>query len=247
MTFSSTLHLSIVENLTLARRQVVYFLSLLLCLYCSPLTGAEPGTDTTGKLQQVILAEWQRLGSSENAEVSFPALSGGFSLPDCATEPALNFVRHLQPGRNGVEVSCSDPFWQQFLAFELHVFAPVVVLQEALPADTELRPEHLQAVILDTSELNQGYFTEPEDLAGMQTKRPLRTGTPLSEDMVRPVNLIERGQTVKVLLNKPGISIVVEGVALSDGYAGERIRVRNLTSGKTLYAEVVSSQVVRIQ
>lgn len=253
MTFLPVFKLSIVDNRRCVRRLTVYFLSLLLCPLLS--ARAAPASEDAGAseqttesaLQRQILEEWQRLGGDDSAEVSFPALSSDLSLPDCPAGPEITYVRHLQPGRNGAEIRCSEPFWQQFIAFELLVYSEVMVLKEALPSDTELQPEHLLAVILDTSGMTQGYYTDPAQLTGMRTRRPLRTGAPLTPDMLRPVDLIERGQVVKVRLNKPGIHIVVEGTALSDGHAGEKIRVRNLNSGKTLYAEVISSSVVEIR
>ena len=257
MTFSHSHTLSIAQNRSCARSHKVYFLTLLLCAVF--LAGASPvlaeaspamteaaGESTADTVTAYIKAEWQALGGDPEDTVSFPALGKGLSLPACQTTPEVGFVRHLQPGRNGAEVRCSQPFWQQFIAFELHVYGPVLVLKEALPADTQLTTEHFQTVILDTSGLSQGYYSDPATLLGMQSRRPLRAGTPISPDMLRPVNLIERGQAVKVRLNKPGIRIVMEGTALSDGHAGERIRVRNLSSGKILYAEVINSSVVEI-
>lgn len=251
MTFSDFLTISIAQNLSYARRHKVYFLTLLLCAVilstAQPVMAETRENLTSDAVTRHILGEWKKRGGSEDDDVSFPALGNGLSLPGCQTEPDVSFVRHLQPGRNGAEVKCSQPFWQQFIAFELHVYEEVMVMKEALPADTELTPEHLKAVILDTSGLTQGYFSSAGQLAGMQSRRPLRAGTPLTPDMLRPVNLIERGQAVKVRLNKPGIRIVLEGTALSDGHAGERIRVRNLSSGKMLYAEVISNSVVEIR
>ncbi len=251
MTFSYLHTISIAQNLSCARRHKVYFLTLLLCAVilatALPVMAETHENLTADAVTHHILNEWKKRGGSEDDNVSFPALGNGLSLPDCQSEPDVSFVRHLQPGRNGAEVRCSNPFWQQFIAFELHVYGQVMVLSEALPADTELTPGYLKAVILDTSGLTQGYFTSAEQLIGMQSRRPLRAGTPLTPDMLRPVNLIERGQAVKVRLNKPGIRIVLEGTALSDGHAGERIRVRNLSSGKMLYAEVINSSVVEIR
>jgi len=60
-------------------------------------------------------------------------------------------------------------------------------------------------------------------------------------------DLVERGQPVTVRLDRPGLSIEIEGEALSDGHLGERIRVKNSRSGKTLFAEVIASGLVQVQ
>jgi flagella basal body P-ring formation protein FlgA len=57
---------------------------------------------------------------------------------------------------------------------------------------------------------------------------------------------INRGEPVRMQLQVGGLSLNGQGLALESGAAGERIRVRNLSSQAVLEAEVVGPGLVRV-
>ncbi|CCU72996.1 MULTISPECIES: flagellar basal body P-ring formation chaperone FlgA [Thalassolituus] len=194
-----------------------------------------------------ILAQWQSLTTEEQeAEVSFPSISPQYDLPDCREEPTIDLMRPLQPGRNGIELRCADPYWVQNLALQLHIYREVAVLQNPIKNGEILQPEHVSLIRYDTGELGKGFYLTLTDVVGSEAKRSLRTGTVISPDMIEAADIISRGQPVTIRLKRPGIRIEMAGTALTDGHLGEHIRVRNDRSQKILSAEVLGADLVQI-
>ena len=71
-----------------------------------------------------------------------------------------------------------------------------------------------------------------------------RTPTPTASD---PSVLIRRGQRVQLVVEVNGMRIMATAVPLDLGRRGEKIRVRNVDSGKVLVGTVVSAQTVEVQ
>ncbi|MEK9711535.1 MAG: flagellar basal body P-ring formation chaperone FlgA [Thalassolituus sp.] len=194
------------------------------------------------------MIKWISVGGERTStEVVFPSLSSEYRLPDCNSAPEINVVRHLQPGRNGIEVSCSQPFWRQSVAVELQIYKNVVTVDGTILRDTVISADQLRLSRMDTTGLHQGFFDSIEDVAGTLSRRTLRQGTPVTPDMLDQPDLIERGQPLVIRLNRPGIKIEIKGEALSDGHLGEGIRVRNVQSGAIVFAEVIGDGLVQVR
>lgn len=244
MTSFNLSSMSIVENNKCAQLFAAFFV-LLFSTLSSAVSSAD---EWNASLRSDILAHWQTLGGDpELSEVSFPTLTPGYTLPACEHSRTLTFIRNLQPGRNGIELTCSSPYWKQSMAIELHVYDMVIVIKEGVIRDRPINADQLTRVRMDTSSLHQGYFNEATQVVGMMARRTIRKGTPLTPDMVEPFDIVERGQPLTIKLSRPGISIEMKGKALSSGSLGEHIRVKNEQSGSTVFAEIIGDGLVQIQ
>jgi flagella basal body P-ring formation protein FlgA len=87
---------------------------------------------------------------------------------------------------------------------------------------------------------------DPGMVIGMQLKRQLQPGVPIPVDELMLPTQINRGEPVRMQLQVGGLSLNGQGLALESGAAGERIRVRNLSSQAVLEAEVVGPGLVRV-
>lgn len=240
MTSFSLASLSIVEN----RRSAGVLFAFLLWSLSAVSEAGNSLDDVTAELEN----RWIALGGdAEASEFEYPSISPGYQLPGCDGPLDVNVVRHLQPGRNGVEVSCAAPFWRQSFAVELKVFANVVTADADIRRDTIINAGQLRISRLDTSDLHKGYFSNIDAVSGMLSKRTLRQGTPVTPDMVDLPDLVQRGQLLKIRLVRPGIQVEMKGEALARGHLGEHIRVRNTQSGATLFAEVIGDGLVQVQ
>ncbi len=194
-----------------------------------------------------ILAQWRSLTTDEqDAEVSYPSVSPQYVLPSCADEPNIELIRPLQPGRNGIELRCADPYWVQNLALQLHIYRDVAVLQNPIKNGEIIQPEHVSMIRYDTGELGKGFYLTLAEVIGTEARRSLRTGTVISPDMIEAADIIARGQPVTIRLKRPGIHIEMAGTALTDGHLGEHIRVRNDRSQKILSAKVLRAGLVQV-
>ena len=87
---------------------------------------------------------------------------------------------------------------------------------------------------------------DPAAIIGMQVKRQLPAGAPIALADLMPPTQITRGDPVRMQLQVGALSLIGQGLALESGAAGERIRVRNISSQAVIEAEVVTPGVVRV-
>ncbi len=89
----------------------------------------------------------------------------------------------------------------------------------------------------DVTFQNRG-FTSASDMSfpsrvdGMRLKRSVRAGQVITASMLEKASVVERNKSVTLVANGPGISVSCPGKALQDGAPGDRIRVKNESSGR---------------
>lgn len=217
----------------------------ILCLLVPCLCQANWQTELT----EHLIEEWkQSLGGtlSGRVAISFPGLNQNYQLPDCSHAPNNVWKRPVQPGRNQLLLHCESPRWQQHLAARIHQWTAVAILTQPVQSDVLLTKDSVRFVEKDLGELQQGYFTHWSQLRGQTLKRPLRTGTVLTPNMVQGELLIHRGDLLVIQIERRGIRLETKGIALAKGRLGESIKVRNQRSGKVLAATVMASNRVRV-
>ncbi|TGN54318.1 flagellar basal body P-ring formation protein FlgA [Paracoccus liaowanqingii] len=110
-----------------------------------------------------------------------------------------------------------------------------------LPAGSVIAAADLTVIDTDRPGL-----TDPSAAIGMQTRITVYEGRPLHANMLRPPRLITRNQVVRLSFQRGALRIDTEGRALSDGAAGELIRVMNMGSRSTVSAQVMSDGTLEV-
>jgi flagella basal body P-ring formation protein FlgA len=111
----------------------------------------------------------------------------------------------------------------------------------AVPGPDDIRIARVRIALVHTD-----VARDPAMVIGMQMKRQIQAGAPIAlSDMMQPTQ-ITRGDPVRLRLQVGGLSLTGQGTALESGAAGERIRVRNVSSQAVLEAEVVGPGEVRV-
>ena len=84
------------------------------------------------------------------------------------------------------------------------------------------------------------------DAIGMQVKRQIAAGQPLDVGALMRPALVQKGSTVQMVLDSPGIALTAQGQAMEAGAIGERIRLLNPVSHAIVEAEVIGPGRVRV-
>ncbi len=79
-----------------------------------------------------------------------------------------------------------------------------------------------------------------------EATRSLRRGQPLTQQMIRPPLMIRRKERVRMFFRQAGLELSALGIAQEDGRRGQRIRLRNLKSGKMIMGRVTRPGHVRV-
>lgn len=225
------------------------FPALLLLLYI--LTGQAQELESLEAIRQAaenfVLSQ---INDSSLREVQANAASMDSRLRLAACPAPLETFRTGQPGmllRNTVGVRCSgEQSWTIYVPVTLSALIDVVYTARPLVRGSILQAGDLELRQQPLNGLTANQLHSLEGLDGMEVTRALAAGQALNLNSLRARALIERGQEVVILAREAGIEVRMSGTALASGSFGERIPVRNLSSGKTIEAAVIEPGMVAV-
>jgi len=116
--------------------------------------------------------------------------------------------------------------------------AETVVAARTIRAQQILAPEDLRLVA------GEGAVADPADVIGLEARRTLYAGRPVSLDDLGPPAIVERNEIVPLAYSRGGLQILSEGRALARGGVGEVIRVMNLASRTTIQGRITAEGLV---
>ena len=116
--------------------------------------------------------------------------------------------------------------------------AETVVAARTIRAQQILAPEDLRRVA------GEGAVADPADVIGLEARRTLYAGRPVSLDDLGPPAIVERNEIVPLAYSRGGLQILSEGRALARGGVGEVIRVMNLASRTTIQGRITAEGLV---
>lgn len=210
--------------------------SLLALAACAGIAHAAADLQSLDQIAQTAEREALRLtavdaaaGARAVARPPDPRLR----LPRCPTPLAARASAGYPRGaRLSIAVSCADPAWQVYVAVNLHAQTGVVVAARPLAARSVVGSGDITIKEHDIANLPAGYVTDPTAVVGRTLRRPLALGEPVQGNQLLAQTLIERGQLVTLYWQAAGLRVTARGEARSAAAADDRIRVRNLSSGR---------------
>lgn len=195
---------------------------------------------------EFLRAQMKESGSDYKIEVAMP--DSRMQLSRCR-QPLEVFVQSggIDKGALSVGVRCRDQApWTLYTLAQVKQFRDVVVLARPVERGAAITPEDLAKRSQDVSQLRQGYLTSFDDALKTQATRPLPAGAILHNGVLTQPKLVQRGQTVAIVAQSDTLDIRMQGKALMDGTAGQRIRVRNDKSTRIVDGIVVAPGVVQV-
>lgn len=132
------------------------------------------------------------------------------------------------------------------LGLQVQWFQPVRISAQTIKRGEILSDDMFAIMKRELKTLADPPLSVDADLGGLEAARTIREGITLTESLVQPEQLVERGDRVTIVYDNGVLLITAKGEAREDGSKGELIRVRNLSTRKTIYAEVQDEQSVKI-
>ncbi|WP_038050818.1 flagellar basal body P-ring formation chaperone FlgA [Thioalkalivibrio sp. ALJ1] len=150
-------------------------------------------------------------------------------------------------GNTAVHLQCAGPVtWQLYVPATVERYAEVLVASRNLPRQHTLTNGDLRYQRIETSRHAGSYHEDKSDLVGQQTRRSIRPGQIIGTQHVTQREIVSRGQRVTILAENGSIAIRMQGEALENGTLGDRIRVKNASSGRIVEGEIMPSGHVRV-
>lgn len=150
-------------------------------------------------------------------------------------------------GRVSVGIRCKgEQSWTIYTSALVKLFKEVVILSQTLGRETEILPHHLTLKKVDISTLRTGYLLSPKQAVGKKLKRLQQAGSVVNQRQLVTPFLVKKGRMVTIIAATKKLSIRMSGKALSNGAKGDRIKIKNIKSGKIIEAKVIADGLVKI-
>ena len=115
-----------------------------------------------------------------------------------------------------------------------------VAVHRMMPGDV-IAAADIQMARLRANAIRGEVAQVPAQAIGMAMRHPVGPGAPLlMADLGHPL-IVQKGESVQMRLDTPGIAVLAQGVAMDSGAMGERVRVLNVQSRAVVDAEVAGN------
>jgi flagella basal body P-ring formation protein FlgA len=125
-------------------------------------------------------------------------------------------------------------------------FADVLVATDKIQRHQSLSEQQFELKRTDVTSLREQPVISFAELTGYRAKRNLRMGSILTSGALEPVPDIDVGGEVTIVFSDSWGTITVPGQVMETGRIGDRVRVKNLASGKIVLATVTSDKSVEV-
>lgn len=224
-------------------------LSLCLLLLASPLaaiaTTFHPLETIQENVQSFVKASLDPAGQYQ---INSAQIDPRLQLPLCSEKLEI-FPQsgNIRPGRNTLGIRCpGSDNWTIYSTVVIKSFEAVLVLTKQLSRNDKINLEHFTTETRDTSTLQVGYLTDPNNVINKQATRFIPAGSVLYRFHYSEPTLVKRGERVSIQSGKPGLLITSAGVAMMDGIKGQQINVKNVSSQRVIQATVVNQGLVNV-
>lgn len=130
-------------------------------------------------------------------------------------------------GQVSVGLRCLGPSrWNIFVPVQIAIESNYVASAQALPAGQPLQPGDLIVLSGDLGSLPAGVITDPAQAVGKSLKYYLSSGQPLRQEHLVSPQVIQQGQTIKLVFHGPGFIATNDGRALNNAAEGQVVQVR---------------------
>lgn len=210
--------------------------------------GAALESGQVAQARELVLqaAQAMKLGAAR-VEVQVGALDARLRLAPCRRTEAYLPAGQRAIGRTRVGLRCLEgtTLWNVTLPVQVSLFAPGIVVREALPAGTVLTAQHLQLAEIDWGADAGRAHADSTGLVGRELGRALNPGNAVFSADLKTRQWFRAGETVQVLARGAGYTVSTDGEALSPGLEGQAVRVRT-SSGRVLSGRASGDRQVEV-
>ncbi len=221
-------------------------LALLACTACAQAVQA-PATLVEAARSAALTAAREAGVNNPTASIADP--DPRLRLADCPAPLTARLSGQTRlPGRAVIQVACpTGPGWSVHLPVSVQARAGVLVAARPLPRGHRVQAGDLRRQTLELGALNGQYLLDDAAALGQALRRSVTSGERLTPALLQAPVLVRRGDPVTMQLRSANFVIRANGRAMSNGAAGERVAVENLTSKRVVHGTVTGDGRVMVE
>ncbi|HEY8606458.1 MAG TPA: flagellar basal body P-ring formation chaperone FlgA [Noviherbaspirillum sp.] len=188
----------------------------------------------------------QAAGLPGEVQITVGQIDARTSLPACASPEYFLPNGARAWGKTTVGVRCTVPSpWTIYVSAVVQVQGDYVVTALPVAQGQALGPNDVARVRGDLSALPAGIVTDPSQAVGRTVTMSLQAGTPLRNDVLRSIQAVQQGQTVRIVTAGPGFKVSAEARALNNAAEGQVAQART-ASGQVVSGVARAGGVVEV-
>jgi flagella basal body P-ring formation protein FlgA len=164
-------------------------------------------------------------------------------------QPTRKLSGQLSPGKKfiTVTVNIADKKSVRIKMYgTVHFFNTVVITSAPLPRHKKITEDDINTDFREVSYLADNFIDLPDLAIGKELKRSLGKGSVLYQNFLKNPALVKRGDMVTIIAANHGVKVTTPGKVKNTGGMGEMVRVKNLTSRRTIQARVIGKGMVQV-
>lgn len=188
-------------------------------------------------MHRVEVFLWEEISrahpDAEDIKLDIRPPDARLSLEQCLdAELTLHGNNRIRP-RVLVRATCS-PSYAIHLSADVEVYEQVVVSSTALNRKHTINTNDLKLARVNILSNQRQYLTRLEQAAGNTLTRSVRAGTALTHGMIKPPDLVSRGDSVVIVASRGELVVRMPGIAMMTGGMDDQINVRNKSSDRVV-------------
>ncbi len=211
------------------------------------------GASTAEQVRQAsirFLEQFAADQASANYKVDFEpgTIDKRLALAECTLPLDVEFTSDpFRTTHPSLQVACKgDQPWRMYVTANLSIHGPALVAARPLARGERITATMVSTEAVEVNASRRGVIRRPEDVIGMEVRRPVRSGTLITPDILAAPDAVERGDHVIITAQSGAFSVSSRGKALANASIGEQVLVQNLSSARTVKARVVAPGHVEI-
>lgn len=196
----------------------------------------------TRLVEHALLAQLRRQPAAADAsriEVNVGALDSRLAFTGCAEPISVAADLDRLQARVNARVSCATPSpWAIYVPVELRVFRPVPIAARELQRGETVSEADIGEQERNVLAAGATTLVRRSEAVGQKVRRTIPAGSMLLATLLEQPVLVRRGDRINVDTVPGAISVRISAEALETARRGERVRVRNLQSGRVIDAVV---------
>ena len=226
-----------------------YLLAALCCLFFTfSFTRASAGSQDIGVIRKTV-DHFVRLNTSElpgQVTLTVGVIDPRLQLPSCDMLEAFLPAGSRLWGNSTVGVRCQTATpWTIYVPVSVRIMAQTAVSTRPLSAGQTVSQADVAMQSNDLSQLPPGVIMDPALAIGKTVIISASMGQAFRHDMLRAPQVIQQGQTVKLMAKGDGFQVTSEGKALANATLGQVVSVRT-QSGQVISGIAKQNGVVEV-
>lgn len=219
-------------------------ISAYMLTLCSQTVAAE---SATAAVEAYLLPQLQAFAIQQqwhSPRIEFHHHSIGSQPNDCIENFEVSGASNDLLNRQRLTLHCPSSNLRLTVVSQATLYIQALYASQSIERGSPVTSSNTQLAELEVGRNTREFLSHPAQLNGQQAKRRIRAKQLLSPSLLTNARTISRGERVRIVANHEGINASTVGEALEHGSVGDIIRVRNLSSEKTIDAQVIEAGTV---